>query len=160
MNEFEERLIDKLKKDIEECKKLRPERDWDFIYKKLHILSDAALELKENLSFEEYSKLTKEIVEEEKTKFERREYTRGVSEKHENWFSFENLYNSKYWTNFSRMMDNWDKSRFETNKKQSIEIINHLSNPRKNDTSIDDAIRKGLVYGHVQSGKTGPKSIK
>ena len=154
MNDFENEQIENIKNEILEYKILRPEQSWDFILSKIHVISDAALEFKENLPKDDYQVLMKNIVNNVQTDYNRREYTRGISARHEKWFSFDNLYNPKYWEYYKRMMEDWPRDRFINNQNQTIEIINHLANPRKNDTSPEDATRKGLVYGHVQSGKT------
>lgn len=153
MNDFELEQIEKIKEEIIAWHRNKPNDSWEHIQKHLWYI-DAAAEFKERYSADEYKHMSEEWILDVQNRLQKREYTRGISAKHEKWFDFNDLSNPKYWEYFKRMMEGWSESRFETNKKQSIEIINHLTNPRKHDTDPEEAIRKGLVYGHVQSGKT------
>lgn len=157
MNDFERQQEENLIQEIVAWKLRRPEESWESIDKSLLIVLDNAREFKENYP-EDFINLKEKWISEARRIIELKTDFHGISAKHERWFSFDELYDSKYWSHFEQQMksENWDKNRLEINRQQSIEIINQLSNPRRFDTSKEDATRKGLVYGHVQSGKTAP----
>ena len=159
MNDFERQQEENLIQEIVAWKLRRPEESWESIDKSLLIVLDNAREFKENYP-EDFINLKEKWISEARRIIELKTDFHGISAKHERWFSFDELYDSKYWSHFEQQMksENWDKNRLEINKQQSIEIINQLSNPRRFDTSKEDATRKGLVYGHVQSGKTAQMS--
>lgn len=159
MNDFERQQEENLIQEIVAWKLRRPEESWESIDKSLLIVLDNAREFKENYP-EDFINLKEKWISEARRIIELKTDFHGISAKHERWFSFDELYDSKYWSHFEQQMksENWDKNRLEINRQQSIEIINQLSNPRRFDTSKEDAMRKGLVYGHVQSGKTAQMS--
>ncbi len=159
MNDFEKQQEENLIQEIVDWKLRRPEESWESIDKNLLIVLDNAREFKENYP-ENFINLKEKWISKARKIIELKNDFHGISSKHERWFSFNGMYEPKYWNHFERQMnsENWDKNRLEINKRQAIEIINQLSNPRKFDTSKEDATRKGLVYGHVQSGKTAQMS--
>ncbi len=159
MTDFEKQQEKNLIQEIVKWKLRRPDESWESIDNSLLIVLDIAREFKENHS-EEFTRLKEKWISEARKIIESKNDFHGISAKHERWFSFDELYEPRYWDHFEKQMEseNWDKNRLSINKQQSIEIINQLSNPRKFDTSKEDATRKGLVYGHVQSGKTAQMS--
>lgn len=136
-----------------------PSYSWEYIQDHLSYLYEAK-PFMDSYSNEDFKELSKKLVLEARKKLNERTDTRGISAKHERWFSVEKLHEQKYWDHFEQQMkiEKWPESRLEINKTQSEEIINNLSNPLKKDTSDTEATRKGLVYGHVQSGKTAQMS--
>lgn len=91
---------------------------------------------------------------------EAKEYFKSISEQiggvalpFEAWYSVETG-TQKYWNAYIRGQKKWSSERKKTIEKQSQDIVNFLPNPKSKPNNIKDAVRKGLVYGNVQSGKT------
>lgn len=129
-------------------------KDWDFLQSHAYYESCFADFRAEDE--ESYFHYLPEIFRDAKNKIEQQSRRNGISSTKENWLWIENIKNSAPWKNFCKMMRDakWSEKRLETVQKQSLEIVNNLTNPRKLDTPKDLAIKKGLVYGNVQSGKT------
>ncbi len=132
-------------------------KEWNVISQNMEWFIDELLNFKKE-DLNSFNFYKPKIIKAAKEKIIKESNTKGATTADENWFYLDHIKGSKvYWDNFERQMiesSHWSKERFETITKQSCEITNSLADPKKNDTSTVDAIRKGLVYGNVQSGKT------
>lgn len=127
-------------------------KDWNYIEKYL-CYQDSFNDLREEdeEAFYFYKPL---LFAEAKKRIESESKKNGVAVKDTNWFWIDSLKRDYQWETFKKMMSDWSETRMATVIKQSSEIVNYLSDPKKLDTPSEKAIRKGLVYGNVQSGKT------
>lgn len=137
--------------EIVEWKKNK-DKDWDYIEKHLYFI-DSFNELRDE-DEEAFSHYKTILINEAKLRIQKESTRKGVSTKKENWFWLDSLYKDAQWDAFLKMQKSWSKERLNAVSKQSAEIVNCLSNPRKPDTNAEEATVKGLVYGNVQSGKT------
>ena len=130
-------------------------KDWDFISKRLTLLEyiSPLQNLVENdaEAFKYYSPI---LIKEAQNRLAKENNVQGISVKHEHWFYVDHLKREYQWKEFVKKMSAWSKERLETVTKQSSDIVNHLADPSRLDTPAQESVRKGLVYGNVQSGKT------
>ena len=153
MLKLTEEEISKIIDDIIEWKSFSG-KEWDEISTKLYYVKSVEnLRDQDEETYQYYSKI---LIEEAKKKLEKESEIKGLAPKHENWFFLSSMKDGRYWHRFEKLMkfDGWDETRLETNKRQTLEIINCLSDPAKTITSDESRYKKGLVYGNVQSGKT------
>lgn len=101
-----------------------------------------------------YKLLETEILEEAKKRYNLSSDSRGIVTRHEKWCWPNHLYTDYYWNKFKEMMSGWNDTRWKTVESQTFDIVNNLSDPRKQMLPAEDKTIKGLVYGNVQSGKT------
>lgn len=151
MRELSEIEKKELKNDLIEWKKSN-DMDWSRIEKlagSMPSFANLFLESKELFFY-----TLPLLIQEAKKEIEASTRTKGISVKKTNWLWKTNLQNYNLWNNFCKMMSNWSSDRMNTNIEQSLDIVNSLVDPKKIDTPAEDSIRKGLVYGNVQSGKT------
>ena len=126
--------------------------EWDYIYKHLFYIDEIQnFRDEDEKSYEYYATI---LVEKAKEKIKIESKINGISERYEKWFYLNKLLSPYQWNKFKEMMKDWTTERLDTVAKQSSEIVNFLSDPRKLNTTSEEATRKGLVYGNVQSGKT------
>lgn len=151
MKELTDEEFDEIVKEIIDWKR-NNDHKWEYITKHLYYIEE--LQNIRDEDEEAYQYFAPLLISAAKGIDRMNINTRGISEKHEKWFFLESLFKSYHWNKFKELHKDWDKDRFSTVERQSSEIVNHLSNPRKLDTPSEKAIRKGLVYGDVQSGKT------
>jgi len=124
--------------------------DWAFIAEHLYHLQEYAI-LPKAIADEVRPKL----IEEAKYRIqEEQNATKGISDRTERWFHVKSLGNYTQWYYFKKMMNGWSAERMNLVSQEAEEIVNDLSNPKKPQSKPEDATRKGLVYGNVQSGKT------
>lgn len=145
--------ISKIITDIIEWKAVSG-KEWDEIKKKLfYVDSIGKLRDQDEEAYQYYAPI---LIEEAKKKLEKESEIKGLAPKHENWFLTSTMKDGRYWHRFEKLMkfDGWDDDRLETNKRQTLDIVNCLSDPAKTITSEESRYKKGLVYGNVQSGKT------
>lgn len=153
MLKLSEEEISKIIDDIIEWKTFSG-KEWEEISNKLYyVKSVEKLRDQDEESYQYYSSI---LIEEAKKKLEKESEIKGLAPKHENWFFLSSMKDGRYWHRFEKLMkfDGWDETRLETNKRQTLEIVNCLSDPAKTITSDESRYKKGLVYGNVQSGKT------
>lgn len=153
MIELNKDEINKIIDEIIEWKTVS-KKDWDEIKKKLfYIDSIGNLREQDEDSYQYYSSF---FIEEAKNKLVKESEIKGLAPKHENWFLITTMKDGRYWHRFEKLMkfEGWDEERLEINKKQTLDIINCLSDPVKTANSEESRCKKGLVYGNVQSGKT------
>ncbi len=136
--------------------KTRPEYNWAWekIEERLYqipYLSDLMEE--DNKAYLYYKPL---LIQAAKKTIEQESIIKGLAPKRENWFYTNQMKDGRYWHKFKNNMKlkGWNEERLAINERQTLEIVNCLSDPCKTKTSDDSRIKKGLVYGNVQSGKT------
>lgn len=136
--------------------KTRPEYNWSWekIQNRLYqipFLSDLMEE--DNEAYRYYQPL---LIQAAKQVVEKASEIKGLAPKRENWFFTNQMKDGRYWHRFQKKMilNDWDDDRLAINEKQTVDIVNCLSDPCKTITSEESRFKKGLVYGNVQSGKT------
>lgn len=85
-----------------------------------------------------------------KAKFIRDESTSSLCAENQDWYFFTE--NNKHWLHYKNHLTKhkkWKKSHINSLDALSTEIVSYLANPRGESRTV-----KGLVVGHIQSGKT------
>lgn len=153
MIELSEKEMDEIIDEIIDYKKSTG-KNWEFIHK---ILSSFDVDPLGNLienDLEAFNYYRPLLISEAKRRLDIENNTQGISVKHEHWFYIDHLRRDYQWKTFTEMMSDWSDERTADVKKQSSDIVNYLADPSRTDTPASESIRKGLVYGNVQSGKT------
>lgn len=148
IKELDNKITAKIIDDIIEWKK-STDKSWEYICAHIFYLDSFP-----DLTREEKEFYTPLFIKSAQDKILKEENTRGISVKHDRWCYEDNLLHDYQWIKFKEMMSDWSKERMSKVASQALDIVNFLPNPHKIDTSIDNAVVKGLVYGNVQSGKT------